>query len=156
MAANISGNMYTAPSAADNNHPAPTTGADAPYGRIDIDTTDQEHIATTAYVKGAYNSAIAAVNKVNDEKQAVLISAGTGVVQPYVWPQGEFEKAIMQTQDINGSILEYMAEDEALDDTLISTAAVAGILSVQRVNIYTTWDDDDTTLVPLAYDVMPE
>ncbi len=61
-AENISGAMYTAPSTADNNHPAPTTSANPLYGRVNIDTADQEHIATTAYVKGAYNSAIAAVN----------------------------------------------------------------------------------------------
>ena len=62
-AENISGAMYTAPAHYDNNHPAPTTQANAPYGRANIDTADQEHIATTAYVKGAYNSAIAAVNQ---------------------------------------------------------------------------------------------
>ncbi len=78
MAENISGAMYTAPSVADTNHPAPTTGAGAPYGRVNIDTADQDHIATTAYVKGAYNSAIAAVNKVGDitnTKQAQLTNA---------------------------------------------------------------------------------
>lgn len=77
-AENISGAMYTAPSAANTNHPAPTTQAGAPFGRIDIDTADQEHIATTAYVKGAYNSAIAAVNNVAnlaDTKQAKLTNA---------------------------------------------------------------------------------
>lgn len=76
-AQNISGAMYTAPTAADTNHPAPTTQANAPYGRIDIDTADQEHIATTAYVKGAYNSAIAAVNKavnnLDESKQNTLV-----------------------------------------------------------------------------------
>ena len=66
-AENISGAMYTAPATADTNHPAPTTSAGPLYGRVNIDTADQEHIATTAYVKGAYNSAIAGINKVNDQ-----------------------------------------------------------------------------------------
>ena len=80
-AENISGAMYAAPTRADTNHPAPTTNAYAPYGRIDIDTADQDHIATTAYVKGAYNSAIAAVNNVAntvDGKQNQLVDWVTG------------------------------------------------------------------------------
>lgn len=80
-AENISGAMYTAPSAANNDHPAPTTQAGAPYGRANIDTTDESHIATTAYVKGAYNSAIAAVNNVANDvsgKQGQLVNFESG------------------------------------------------------------------------------
>ncbi len=71
-AANIQGAMYTAPQEADENHPAPTTSFDVSdgnyfyFGRMNIDTADQEHVATTAYVKGAYNSAIAAVNGLSE------------------------------------------------------------------------------------------
>ena len=70
-AENISGAMYTAPATADTNHPAPTTNNSPSYGRVNIDTADQEHIATTAYVKGAYNSAIAAVNNVGELSEAL-------------------------------------------------------------------------------------
>ena len=45
-----------------------------PYQTASIGEHDDEHIATTAYVKGAYNDAIAAVNKVDDDKQAKLIN----------------------------------------------------------------------------------
>ncbi len=80
-AENISGAMYLSPVEADTNHPAPTTGYAPPYGRVNIDTTDQNHIATTAYVKGAYNSAIAAVNNVANDvsgKQDQLVNFESG------------------------------------------------------------------------------
>ncbi len=194
MAENISGAMYTAPSAADNNHPAPTTQAYAPYGRIDIDTADQEHIATTAYVKGAYNSAIAAVNKVRDEmrdgeynlrstleegmdaKQDKLTGlesqdaistmvfdddsgVGTALLQAY-----NEEYAAMR-EDI-GRVLQ--ADSDNPDNALISAGAVFDIvrdagtvlqgnintvqssvtnvqtaLNNKRVEIYTTWNNDN-------------
>ena len=38
----------------------------APYVTTTITDNDRGHIATTAYVKGAYNDTIAAVNAVND------------------------------------------------------------------------------------------
>ncbi len=47
-----------------------------PYQTATIGEHDDEHIATTAYVKGAYNDAIAAVNKVNDSKQEKLVESG--------------------------------------------------------------------------------
>ena len=160
-AGNIQGNMYTAPSAADNNHPAPTTQAVAPYGRIDIDTADQDHIASTAYVKGAYNSAIAAVNKVDSEKQVKLASMSDGgAIDTYVWNKREFTAAIIQVlggadaidEGAGVEVLTAMSEDPDLEHQLVSSAAVAGLLSIQRVNVYTTWDDDnDVMLVPLSY-----
>lgn len=37
-----------------------------PYVTVSIDNDDEEHIATTAYVKGAYNDTIAAINAIQD------------------------------------------------------------------------------------------
>ena len=149
MAANISGAMYTAPSAANNDHPAPTTQAAAPFGRIDIDTADQDHIATTAYVKGAYNSAIAAVNKVNSEKQDKFNgvydkNAGQQIVGDYFGASnyGELESFF----------------DSLSDNTVLTTdgtiAAIGEAVNLQRVLVYTTWDDDSAKIgVPLANEI---
>ena len=52
---------YTQPT---NDNSAPTATADPKYAHVVIDTADQGHIASTAYVKGAYNTAITAINKV--------------------------------------------------------------------------------------------
>ena len=48
--------------------------ANAPYVTITPSQADESHIATTAYVKGAYNDAIAAVNKVDSDKQGKLMN----------------------------------------------------------------------------------
>ena len=125
-AENISGAMYTAPVHYDNNHPAPTTNAIAPFGRVNIDTDDQSHVATTAYVKGAYNSAIAAVN-------SALRNDSTG----------DIIRGINGVEDFVGMI----GNSNALggEDTLLSEAAIVQGFRSQRVEIYTTWDTNDTT-----------
>ncbi len=153
-AENISGNMYTAPLSADANHPAPITGAEAPYGRVNIDTADQEHIATTAYVKGAYNSAIAGLNSVEATKQHVLMNVDDGVhIDPEVYGEESFGD-LMQEINSGSSLTDIFGE---FDDQLVTLRGVAsGIqtyVSGRGVEIYTTWDDNDTTtvgFVPLA------
>lgn len=178
-AENISGAMYIAPSAADNNHPAPTTNANAPYGRVNIDTADQDHIATTAYVKGAYNSAVAAVNTVADDvsslwgyvegdyyddmanridnKQAKLQGMDTG---------NEIDTDVVETQFFDDVMRGFGGGDiSALraipENSLITAEAVAAgvdayvgyYMSAHPITIYTTWDDDSanaTTQVSLT------
>ena len=136
-AENISGAMYTAPAAADTNHPAPTTQAGAPFGRIDIDTADQEHIATTAYVKGAYNSAIAAVNNVAnlaDTKQVKLTNAydddiSSEVLSTSTDMDGDFIElgGVISTMDDNefDNVYSAMSDDLGiLDEQLMTAGAV--------------------------------
>ncbi len=177
-AENISGAMYTAPAHENTNHPAPTTQAGAPYGRIDIDTADQEHIATTAYVKGAYNSAIAAVNKVDVDKQNQLVNldnhpaisnmvfTDNGLNVYYDVSQGSDEVYA----EMSGNIAQALSVND-IHDTLISTGTVFDIvremgrdigyvqgsvntvqtsLNNKRVDIYTTWDSNATTQVELS------
>lgn len=151
-AENISGAMYVAPQEQDENHPAPTTDIDVGghFGRINIDTTDQGHIATTAYVKGAYNSAIAAVNAMSDNKQEILLNSSTNA---------NISSAVFGAGVINDMLSEMDAGSlsqqglNMLDDFLISTAGVVKGIKSQRVKIYTTWDNDTdaaTTLVPFV------
>ncbi len=59
----------------------PSTDYEPPYGRVNIDTDDQSHIATTAYVKGAYNSAIAGMNHMAENKQNILYSYWSGAMK---------------------------------------------------------------------------
>ena len=183
MAENISGAMYVAPAAADNDHPAPTTQAGTLYGRIDIDTADQEHIATTAYVKGAYNSAIAAVNTVSaDFTDAVSDVANTVVNQfnrdiddlyneihneienvnstfDYVQDKltlasnnAPVSEIVIDKGDFSYQIRNGYIELQISNDTnLVTAGAVADVFASQRVNIYTTWDTNDTTPVQLSF-----
>ena len=153
-AENISGNMYVAPAAATQQNPAPTTNASAPYGRVNIDTADQNNVASTAYVQGAYNSAIAAVNKVDsstksalDNKQNKLVSPSGDSIETYVLdgPTGDdIIRTVLQDND-NDAIF----QDAELAKMLLSAegviAAIKALHYLERVEIYTTWDTNNTT-----------
>ena len=77
--------QYVAPTTAQTQGSA-IVSANAPkYDLNTITTDDQEHIASTAYVKGAHNSALSAINYLSDNKQALLTNSnvteyGTGAV----------------------------------------------------------------------------
>ncbi len=168
-AENISGAMYTAPAAASNNHPAPTTQANAPYGRIDIDTTDQEHIATTAYVKGAYNSAIAAVNNVAGELNSLGTEMGYSIMQRQGKLYIENDTSATISDNVAGvvaspdEIVNYVLGDSAMKEQVLEQssdrlATLAGIavsvdetFNAKKVAVYTTWGNDNAkTPVALA------
>ena len=77
--------IATLPCAANATGPAHDSGnspvvatASAPYQTVTPEAHADEHIASTKYVIGAYNDAIAAVNKVNDDKQGQLVLFETG------------------------------------------------------------------------------
>ena len=139
MAENISGAMYVAPTYATQNNPAPTTDNIGPYGRINIDTADQQNIASTAYVKGAYNSAIAAVNRAitfgAQNHQSRLFNDDT---------QNNMESEVLGSETF---IVSIDNNDDDMEEFLVSAqAVVAGINHIvnnKRVEIYTTWDNDN-------------
>ena len=104
---------------------------------MDIDTADQDHIASTAYVKGAYNSAIAAVNKVDSKKQATLTNADNEDISDEVLSTGtELDGGrtdfigvgvAITTQDDGefDTIYSGMSEDVGgFDDKLITAGAI--------------------------------
>ena len=159
-AENISGAMYTAPATADTNHPAPTTQANASYGRINIDTADQEHIATTAYVKGAYNSAIAAVNKVAvgvGEKQDVLTTVNSDEsIQPFVIDEAYMLDILQAVSDIDMFGEGISTYDDMLITAKGAAAGITGYVNSKGVEIYTTWDDDDATTDVALKTVLPD
>ncbi len=79
FAANAAQTIVTTqtPAAVGANGTVNRAATSGPYQTATIGEHDDEHIATTAYVKGAYNDAIAAVNKVDSEKQAQLVNFET-------------------------------------------------------------------------------
>lgn len=56
----------TSPASVETNGIATLVDDDAPYATAELTADDETHIATTAYVKGAYNDAIAAINAVGE------------------------------------------------------------------------------------------
>ncbi len=83
-----------------------------PYVTNEPTAADQTHIATTAYVKGAYNDAIAAVNKVDDSKQDKLYNGNTEITNNVY---GAFD-TIGHAQDLLGHMLSE--SDDSVSDIL--------------------------------------
>lgn len=113
------------------------------YKKIEISNDDAEHIATTAYVKGAYNDTLAAIN------QVVFVSGNA--YQPMLQkqsPQGEVPLGLNYVVGKQIFMEDYTTyrddaiNDYAWDESLVTAAAVAKLVNMQRVKIYTTWDDD--------------
>ena len=65
------------PAAVGANGTVNMAAASGPYQTATIGEHDDEHIATTAYVKGAYNDSIRAVNKLDSDKQDTLYNSNT-------------------------------------------------------------------------------
>ncbi len=109
---------------------AATTG---PYVTNEPTVADQTHIATTAYVKGAYNDAIAAVNKVNDSKQDQLYNGNTKITG--IAQDDEFaaivDDVVRQSVNSGEFISELTGMKKAGLDTQLAT--VAGV--VEGVNM---------------------
>lgn len=129
------------PASVANNGNVTRADYSAPYQIATIGDDDDEHIATTAYVKGAYNDTIAAINTINETKQLLLSLSDSGApASGYVVQSAQFMEPI---------------EDPEFGDTILMTAtAVADTIDYKldnkRVEIYTTWDDDDEVAeVPL-------
>ncbi len=152
--------------------------ANAPYVTVTPSTADESHIATTAYVKGAYNDAIAAVNNVANDvssKQGKLMNMestpqpiSNNVVsssQLQGWGQAlpNYGNDAAMWADALDDVSNTLGTD--IDNTLPTTGMVVtlikdatGVVREEiynaivdtRVTIYTTWDDDDTTMVELS------
>ena len=126
------------------------------YATADIENADSEHIASTAYVKGAYNDTIAAINRIEmqlEQRQGLLAdSNGNAVIDMY-------DLATLEDDLVN-----LMDESEQPDQHLVSFNGIVWLvnqakdevnnnISDKRVTIYTTWEDDSanaTTQVELS------
>lgn len=108
------------------------------YEGAEIRTADETHIATTAYVKGAYNDVIAGLNRVSKEteyKQTQLVNAETG---------DDIQIDACGTAEFSGRIAEKNITN--FESTRLVTAqAVGDAILNRRIDIYTTWDDDAAT-----------
>ncbi len=115
-----------------------------PYQTATIGEHDDEHIATTAYVKGAYNDAIRAVNKLDSDKQNQLINmqnnhdistkvfhADLGGLPRSMQTMNSDEYAAMYAD-----ISRYLSNDEsntALDDTLMSAGTILQLMHTKTM-----------------------
>ena len=119
----------------DGNGTVYIAGDGGPYQTMNISNEDKNHIASTAYVKGAYNDAVAMINYLGDNTHYALRIVNTyDPIYPEVFNEYVFTDALASGEDMSDA-----------DDRLITTAAVAAGIRSQRATVYTTWDNDNAT-----------
>ena len=145
----------TAPYINGNEIRAVMTTAAPPYATVTIENDDDEHIASTAYVKGAYNDTIAGINALDRRKQNSF----------EVWDEEEDDFFSVSTV-VRESVYDVDERDQLVTGMAVKNAMegvyedfegnfndFANALSSKRVTIYTTWEDDSdnaTTKVELS------
>lgn len=108
-----------------------------PYATAVLTGDDETHIATTAYVKGAYNDTIAGLNRTFQEIRNVRDDVAL------VYVDGE------DSTDYMHNIVLQSIDDVRQPNRLVNGMAVKNAMNAQRIRIYTTWDTNDTTKVDL-------
>jgi len=120
--------------------------ANAPYATANAETGDSTTVVSASYVKGAYNDAIAAVNKINANKQNVIVNTFSDEPMENIADSyGDF----LYLLDRDNKNIDRYAEDSHF---VTATAVALGIFS-QRVNAVTTWGDNTVTKLELTTDL---
>ena len=120
-----------------------------PYQTLTPTNDDKQHIASTAYVKGAYNELISAVNKVGE----IAYEA-----QPLVYNEDDWSglsSTALGKGGMTGYVEEILDDDTALDnDDYITQSfvtasgalgAIKELYDIGRVEVWTTWENDNAT-----------
>ncbi len=152
FAANADPVTPVGPSAVPANGTAVVATAPAPYVTITPTAADETHIATTAYVKGAYNDAIAAVNKLDSDKQGKIINDETGRAMENMALGSVAGDDIVREVFLNDNLQTNLLSRFLVAGDGLSGAvkAVKDYIAAQQVAVYTTWDSDDITSVSLT------
>ena len=113
-----------------------------PYQIATIGNNDGEHIASTAYVKGAYNDAMAAINRLDRR----LYNSGT---EDYVNGVDSADVMVDQVREVMKD-----GADNFFEDTLVSAAgviaAIQDVATHQVVSARDTWGSNHTANVSVS------
>ena len=118
--------------------------ANAPYAIAGAETGDTTNVVSASYVKGAYNDAIAAVNKVNADEQDKLVNMestphaiSNNVVSSSQLTGVGFALGVTNTTDIKTDILTIVSQDLGTnpDNTLPTTGAVLNLITDSAIAV---------------------
>ena len=116
--------------------------ANAPYVTVTPTQADESHIATTAYVKGAYNDAIAAVNKVDSDKQGKLMNMestpqpiSNNVVSSRVFGRVGSLLPVLSSEEYAAMVDDIEREMGDLNETLPTTHLVMNLVRDATVEV---------------------
>jgi len=108
-----------------------------PYATIEINNDDKQHIASTAYVKGAYNDTIAGLNTVN----SALAD------KTRLWSGND--NTILNAEVGYGAINDHAPHPEREALLIASYGTVTNTLHQTTVTVYTTWDTSNVQEINL-------
>ena len=112
---------------------------------VEITNADRNHIASTAYVKGAYNATMNAVD--GKQNQLVIVE---GVNAETGDPIGTNVAGAIGTLDGGDGVGEFRGGGYVYPaGYLISAQAVNTAMRAQRVKVYTTWGNNNTQNVAI-------
>ena len=153
------------PSAVPSGGTAVVATASAPYQTAAPANGDSTTVVSASYVKGAYNDAIAAVNKINSDLSN-LSDYISGDIETEisdkqdkltVYGSTEINTNAHSSEDLGDLILQGVGrldsnEPVSTYDTYLATAGgVLAAIKYSTVKAVTTWGDDtDTTNLPLT------
>ena len=113
---------------------------------VEITNADRNHIASTAYVKGAYNATMNAVD--SKQNQLVIVE---GVNAETGDPIGTNVAGAIGTLDGSDGVGHYNNANDYVYPAgyLINAQAVDNAMRAQRVKVYTTWGNNNTQNVAI-------
>jgi len=124
--------------------------ASAPYATAREETGDTTNVVSASYVKGAYNDAIAAINKVVDDiyNEESLNYYPINISDGNVISVDVLSAQIVENELSNGNNF------STADDLFMSAAAVINAIdyktNIKRINAVTTWGNDTPTQLTLT------
>ena len=117
----------------DNSEHPVIADAESPYQTAEITTADQAQVVSASYVKGAYNDTIAAINRVNNDKQTKIFNANGEPMEEEVFPS-----------EILLENIDDLSTDSFAERVFASLGNVAAGIKSQRVTAVDTWGSNHT------------
>jgi len=116
----------------ESGHPV-VADAEGPYQTAEITTADQAQVVSASYVKGAYNDTIAAINRVNDDKQERIVNPDGNPMERSLFPS----EVLLENID-------DLSTDSLATRIFASLGNVAAGIKSQRVTAVDTWGSPHT------------
>ena len=114
------------PSAVGQGQTAVVATASAPYATAAAAQGDTTNVVSASYVKGAYNDAIAAVNKVNNDKQAKLLNGSNN---------HNIESKVVAGSDVNDFVVNTLTSSNlSAQNYNITKSDIATDMGVQNMD----------------------
>jgi len=106
-----------------------------PYATVEITNDDMAHIASTAYVKGAYNDTIAAMNAIGSAVDELADRPSTQLI--------DSNGQTINSANVRGVMADFSSRGNGENNNIVTYGGLKETLRYTRVPLYTTWGADN-------------